>query len=128
MMPWLNIISVGEEGRRPAADPEIDDWVGGIDRRRRAASRDAGRGQAETQSWATRSKTVDEVPKRRGHPVVILATGDPMHFGIGVTLARGGPPRSPSIRISAFTLAASRLAWPWPRSSASPSTAGRSNC
>jgi precorrin-6Y C5,15-methyltransferase (decarboxylating) len=50
---------------------------------------------------------------RRGQRVVVLASGDPFHFGIGVTLARSIP--SEEILTlpapSAFSLAASRLGW-----------------
>src|SRR5262249_10864810 len=39
--------------------------------------------------WSTPLKlTVEEILRHRGRPVVVLATGDPMHFGIGVTFAR----------------------------------------
>jgi precorrin-6Y C5,15-methyltransferase (decarboxylating) len=70
--------------------------------------------KAETQSWASPlSKTVEEIVKRRGRPVVVLATGDPMHFGIGVTLAKRVERAEIAIHphFSAFSLAAARLAW-----------------
>ena len=45
---------------------------------------------------------------------MVLATGDPMHFGIGVTLAKKVAPGEIAIHphLSAFSLAAARLAWP----------------
>jgi precorrin-6Y C5,15-methyltransferase (decarboxylating) len=65
--------------------------------------------------WATPlSATVRDILTRRGRPVAVLATGDPMHFGIGVTLARDVP-MSEIIMLptaSAFSLAAARLGWP----------------
>lgn len=53
----------------------------------------------------------------RGRRVCVLATGDPMQFGIGATLARHVPAAEMTILpgISAFTLAAARLAWPLDR-------------
>jgi precorrin-6B C5,15-methyltransferase / cobalt-precorrin-6B C5,C15-methyltransferase len=65
--------------------------------------------------WLTPLRlTVEEILRRRGRPVAVLATGDPMHFGIGVTLARAIPQPEMLIlpSISAFTLAASRVSWP----------------
>ncbi|MDI7863580.1 precorrin-6y C5,15-methyltransferase (decarboxylating) subunit CbiE [Rhizobiaceae bacterium n13] len=59
-------------------------------------------------------ETLDRILALRGTPVTVLATGDPMHFGIGATLRKhfsAGEMRvlpSPS----AFSLAAARLGWP----------------
>ncbi|RYE83320.1 MAG: precorrin-6y C5,15-methyltransferase (decarboxylating) subunit CbiE, partial [Hyphomicrobiales bacterium] len=50
----------------------------------------------------------------RGSPTVILATGDPMWFGIGATLAKHLEPGEFAIHThpGAFQLAAARLRWP----------------
>ena len=50
---------------------------------------------------------------RQGNPVCILATGDPMNYGVGATLARHIPPHEMRVLAapSAFTLAAARLGW-----------------
>ncbi len=65
-------------------------------------------------NWADGFHDVlEQVVAMRGRPVTVLATGDPMHFGIGATLRRhfeAGEMRvipSPS----AFSLAANRLGW-----------------
>jgi precorrin-6Y C5,15-methyltransferase (decarboxylating) len=116
MTPWLTIIGIGEDGiaglppihRDLIANAKL--IVGG---ERHLAL--LGETQAETQSWASPlSLTVAEILQRRGTPVVVLATGDPMHFGIGVTLAKKVAREEIAIHphLSAFTLAASRLAWP----------------
>ena len=113
--PWLTVIGIGEDGidglppihRASIAAAEL--IVGG---ERHLAM--LGETRAETQSWASPlSRTVDEILKRRGHPVVVLATGDPMHFGIGVTLAKKVAQGEIAIHphLSAFSLAAARLAW-----------------
>jgi precorrin-6Y C5,15-methyltransferase (decarboxylating) len=53
------------------------------------------------------------IAERRGTPVCVLATGDPMFFGIGVTLAKhfGADEMDVVPSLSAFSLAASRLGW-----------------
>ena len=59
-------------------------------------------------------ETLGEVLRLRGTPVTILATGDPMHFGIGATLRRYVPVEEMVVlpSPSAFSLAAARLGWP----------------
>jgi precorrin-6Y C5,15-methyltransferase (decarboxylating) len=115
MTPWLTVIGIGADG------------IDGLSSTHRASIAAAeliiggerhlvmlGPVKAETQSWASPlSKTVEEILKRRGHPVVVLATGDPMHFGIGVTLAKRVQSDEIAIHphLSAFSLAAARLAW-----------------
>ena len=60
------------------------------------------------------SAMLDQIASLRGTPTVILATGDPMWFGIGATLAKHLDPTEFTIHphASAFQLAASRLRWP----------------
>jgi precorrin-6Y C5,15-methyltransferase (decarboxylating) len=57
---------------------------------------------------------LEQVLARRGTPTVILATGDPLWFGIGATLARQLAADEFAIypTPSAFQLAAARLRWP----------------
>ncbi len=57
---------------------------------------------------------VDEIVGLRGTPVCVLATGDPMFFGIGVTLAKRVSVDEMTIlpAPSAFSLACARLGWP----------------
>ncbi|HEY8015017.1 MAG TPA: precorrin-6y C5,15-methyltransferase (decarboxylating) subunit CbiE [Dongiaceae bacterium] len=71
--------------------------------------------QAKRLSWVVPlTQTVEEILRRHGRPVAVLATGDPMHFGIGVTLARAVPMSETLVLpgVSAFSLAAARLGWP----------------
>jgi precorrin-6Y C5,15-methyltransferase (decarboxylating) len=70
--------------------------------------------RAERSTWATPLRlTVEEILRRRGRPVAVLATGDPMHYGVGVTLARAVAGDEILIlpTVSAFSLAAARLGW-----------------
>jgi precorrin-6Y C5,15-methyltransferase (decarboxylating) len=72
-------------------------------------------GKAERLVWeAPLSRTVEKILARRGRKVAVLATGDPMWFGVGVTLARHVPMAEMTIlpQVSAFSLAAARLGWP----------------
>ncbi|HSE75689.1 MAG TPA: precorrin-6y C5,15-methyltransferase (decarboxylating) subunit CbiE [Dongiaceae bacterium] len=116
MSIWLNVIGVGEDGidALPCALRALIERaeliVGG--ERHLAMASDV---RAEKQSWASPlSLTLDAICARRGRPVVVLATGDPMHFGIGVSLARRVPAEEMAVHphISAFSLAAARMRWP----------------
>jgi precorrin-6Y C5,15-methyltransferase (decarboxylating) len=116
MSVWLTVIGVGENGLEalPRALHSLIEQaeliVGG---ERHLAM--AGHMHAEKKSWASPlTLTLDEIWSRRGRPVVVLATGDPMHFGIGVALARRVPPEEMAVHphISAFSLAAARMRWP----------------
>jgi precorrin-6Y C5,15-methyltransferase (decarboxylating) len=114
--PWLTVIGIGEdgiEGLPPIHRATIAAATLIIGGERHLAM--LGTTKAETRTWdSPLSKTVEEILKRRGKPVVVLATGDPMHFGIGVTLAKRVVRDEIAIHphLSAFSLAAARLAWP----------------
>ena len=55
----------------------------------------------------------EEVMRRRGRPVCVLASGDPFHYGVGGVLARHIDAREMIVvpGVSAFSLAAARLGW-----------------
>lgn len=116
MSRWLTIIGLGEEGLdglTPAARNSIaqaETLVGG---KRHLAK--IPNGTAERLTWASPlTLTIDEILKRRERRVVVLATGDPLWFGIGVTLLRAVPAEETWIvpGVSAFALACARLGWP----------------
>jgi precorrin-6Y C5,15-methyltransferase (decarboxylating) len=115
MTAWLSVIGVGADGLAgvtPAAQAMVraaEVLVGGP---RHLAMVNGG---AERLTWETPlSRTVDAIAARRGRRVVVLATGDPMWFGIGVTLARRFARDEIAIlpHVSAFSLAAARTGWP----------------
>ncbi len=116
MSVWLNVIGVGEDGIEalpPAVQMLIEhaELIVGGDRHLAMAAQV----RAEKKSWASPlSLTLDEIWARRGRPIVVLATGDPMHFGIGVALAKRVPAEEMAIHphVSAFSLAAARMRWP----------------
>jgi precorrin-6B C5,15-methyltransferase / cobalt-precorrin-6B C5,C15-methyltransferase len=116
MTVWLNVIGVGEDGiaALPRALQEL------IERAELIVGGDRHLGmvpqaQAEKIGWSSPlSLTLDEIWSRRERSVVVLATGDPMHFGIGVALAKRVPAEEMAVypHVSAFSLAAARMRWP----------------
>jgi precorrin-6Y C5,15-methyltransferase (decarboxylating) len=59
------------------------------------------------------ASSIDEIVSRRGQSICVLASGDPMCYGIGVTLKRRIPISEITIvpAPSAFSLACARLGW-----------------
>jgi precorrin-6Y C5,15-methyltransferase (decarboxylating) len=116
MSVWLNVIGIGEDGiealpRALQTLIERAELIVGGERHLAMAAQ----ARAEKKSWASPlSLTLDDIWSRRGKPVVVLATGDPMHFGIGVALAKRVPAGEMAVHphVSAFSLAAARMRWP----------------
>ena len=115
MKPWLAVVGIGEDGiagLTPAARALIETaevLVGGA--RHLGMVPDRG---AERILWERPlSLTIDAIAARRGGRVTVLASGDPMWYGVGVTLSRRFPREEMTIlpQPSAFSLAASRLGW-----------------
>lgn len=116
MNPWLRIVGIGEDGLAGLAAPAralVDDaevLVGG----ERHLAMVAGH-KAEKLTWESPLKaTVARLESLRGRRVTVLASGDPMAYGIGVTLMRRFAHDEivclPGV--GAFTLACARLGWP----------------
>jgi precorrin-6B C5,15-methyltransferase / cobalt-precorrin-6B C5,C15-methyltransferase len=113
---WLSIVGIGEDGidglspvaRKLVASAEL--VVGG---KRHLALADALI-QGRRLAWPSPiGDALPEIEKHRGRSVVVLASGDPFHYGVGDLLMRSVPaaemlclPQS-----SAFSLAAARLGW-----------------
>ncbi|WP_339761491.1 precorrin-6y C5,15-methyltransferase (decarboxylating) subunit CbiE [uncultured Hoeflea sp.] len=113
--PWLTIIGIGDDGLdslTPAARTLFDQAETIIAPERVLARIECG--TRETIPWTFGIKeTIALVMARRGTPVTILATGDPMFYGVGATLMRQLD--AAEMRVipspSAFSLAAARLGW-----------------
>jgi precorrin-6B C5,15-methyltransferase / cobalt-precorrin-6B C5,C15-methyltransferase len=114
--PWITVVGLGEDGRdglTPKACAAIDAAVHLVGAERHFASLGKVKGEAHT--WPTPlGGMFDLIARWRGTPTVILATGDPMMFGIGKALLDHFAPDEMTIlpQLSAFSLAASRLKWP----------------
>lgn len=113
---WLSIVGIGEDGLNgltPAARTLVDNaeiLVGGS--RHLAMIPEDGR---ERRAWPSPIRTlIPEIEALRGRRVCVLATGDPLHFGVGTTLLRGIPADEVAVvpGASAFTMATARLGWP----------------
>ena len=115
MKPWLSIVGLGEDGLAglsPAARGLVDAaevLIGG--ERHLAMPPEDGR---ERLTWPSPLLAlVDDILARRGQAVCVLATGDPLAYGIGSTLVGRVPIEEITIipGASAFSLAAARLGW-----------------
>jgi precorrin-6Y C5,15-methyltransferase (decarboxylating) len=113
---WLSIIGIGEDGieglspiaRRLVSAAEL--VVGG---KRHLALADP---LIKSQQLPWPSPIGDALPvieKHRGRPVVVLASGDPFHYGVGDLLMRSIPAEETLClpQPSAFSLSAARLGW-----------------
>jgi len=117
MNRWLSIVGLGEGGwaELPALARDLvaaAELVVGGERHLAMIPKEL---RAKRSTWATPlRRTVEEILSHRGRPVAVLATGDPMHYGVGVTLVRAIPLSEILLlpAISAFSLAANRLGWP----------------
>ncbi len=112
MSKWLDIIGVGEggiEALQPPLRALIDQaqLVIGPDR--------FGAALAQFVPWQSPlNAMLTQIDALRGTPTVILASGDPMWFGIGATLAQRYLADEIAIHAhpSAFQLAAAHMRWP----------------
>ncbi len=116
MRPWLAVVGIGEDGIAglpPAARALVETaevLVGGA--RHLGMVPDRG---AERISWERPlQRTIEAIEARRGRRVTVLASGDPMWYGVGATLTRCFPGEQITVipQPSAFSLAAARLGWP----------------
>lgn len=114
--PWLTIVGIGDNGLS-SVTPEALPYVWQAETIVVAERLDTvleGLPPKTVINWAEGYRDViDRIVSLRGTPVTILATGDPMHFGIGSTLRRHFEPHEMRVMPSpsAFSLAAARLGW-----------------
>jgi precorrin-6Y C5,15-methyltransferase (decarboxylating) len=115
MSAWLAIVGLGEDGvaaLAPAARALVasaETLVGGA---RHLAL--VPQGRAERIAWSSPiADTIPDIATRRGRRVVVLASGDPLCYGVGAMLARAFAPEEMIVlpAPSAFALAAARLTW-----------------
>lgn len=115
MSPWLTVVGIGEDG------------FSGLGKNARRALLGASRifgGQrqldllpvcirGERQLWPS-PFSLEPLLAQRGEPVCVLASGDPMLFGVGASLARRVAIDEMQVLSapSSYSLAAARLGWP----------------
>lgn len=113
---WLSIVGIGEdgvEGLSPVAQKLLASAelvVGG--KRHLGLAKTLIRGR--TLAWPSPiGDALPEIEKHRGRSVVVLASGDPFHYGVGDLLLRSIPANETLClpNASAFSLAAARLGW-----------------
>jgi precorrin-6Y C5,15-methyltransferase (decarboxylating) len=113
---WLSIIGIGEEGvaglspvaQQLVASAEL--VVGG----KRHLDLADGLIRGRRLDWPSPIRDVlPEIEKHRGRPVVVLASGDPFHYGVGDLLLTIASSEEMFClpQPSAFSLAAARLGW-----------------
>ncbi|HEV7373046.1 precorrin-6y C5,15-methyltransferase (decarboxylating) subunit CbiE [Arenibaculum sp.] len=118
MTAWLAVVGIGEDGlgglseaaRRLVEGSEV--LIGG---ERHLAMVPDGPARRERLAWPSPlSALVERIVERRGRRVCVLASGDPMCYGVGVTLARRVSFEEMTILPApgAFALACARLGWP----------------
>ena len=116
MTAWLTIIGIGEDGLAglgSLATDAIDqaDFLFGGARHLELVGK---AGQENTRQWKSPlEESFSELDQLKGKNVVV-ATGDPMWFGIGATLGRRYGPDEIKIipASSAFSQVAARMIWP----------------
>ena len=117
MTAWLTIIGIGEDGlaglgteaRAALATAEV--IFGG---KRHLAFLPAGT-PAQQVAWPSPFSAAEQLLlAERGKRVCVLASGDPMFYGVGATITRWVQPKELHIipAPSSYALAAARLAWP----------------
>lgn len=116
MTAWLHIIGVGDDGLGALKTEQMQliktaELIIGGERHLEMLPKDL---PAQQMTWPSPlMEMVEDVVQMRGRQVVILATGDPMHYGIGVTFAKRLSLDDYKIYTSpsAFSLAVARLGW-----------------
>ncbi len=113
--PWLTILGIGDDGLaslNSSAQLLFEQAQTVVAPARVLEVIDAG--DKNTIPWTFGvSETIAFIKERRGEPTTILATGDPMHFGIGATLRKFFEEDEMLVipSPSGFSLAAAKLGW-----------------
>ena len=118
MIPWLTIIGMGEDGFDPlsaAAKQALENADFVIGSQRMFAMLPPSK--AEQHLWPQPfSEMVHQVKSFAHRRTVLLATGDPMNYGVARKIFEFIPREEVTVipHLSAFTLAAARLGWSLP--------------
>lgn len=112
---WISVVGIGDDGLASIGEAakrliERGDIVIGGDRHLQMIPDYHG----ERLAWRRPlERTLDDIEARRGQNVVVLASGDPMCFGVGELLAKRFSADDMRVlpNASAFSLACARLGW-----------------
>lgn len=115
--PWLTIVGIGEDGwdglnvsaRRAVESADV--IFGGV---RHLAHVPVGKAARVTWPSPMAPAVQEILTKHRGQRrIAVLASGDPMLYGVGVPLTRELEPREYRVipQVSAFSLACARIGW-----------------
>ncbi|WP_414543675.1 precorrin-6y C5,15-methyltransferase (decarboxylating) subunit CbiE [Nostoc sp. CCY0012] len=113
---WLSIVGVGEDGLQglSAIARFLVDQAEVIFGGHRHLAMLPPNDQRQKIAWTSPlSTSIADIIQRRGQSICVLASGDPMFYGIGVTLTRQIPIDEITIipAPSTFSLACGRLGW-----------------
>ena len=118
MSAWITVIGIGEdgvEGLSPsciALVQKAEVLVAGERHHCKVQN-----SEAEILDWGQGfDRAMKEIEARRGKNVVVLASGDPMNFGVGSNLVRTFGDDAVTVHPApgAFSLAAARMGWSIP--------------
>ena len=120
--PWITVIGIGEDGLDGVSDASLaliksgEIIVGGERHLKMVADINTGPAQIRMDWSAGFGRTLDILEQKKGAAIVVLASGDPMYFGVGATLARrfGASALNVIPAISSITLACARMGWSQP--------------
>jgi precorrin-6Y C5,15-methyltransferase (decarboxylating) len=117
LTPWLSIVGIGEdglEGVSPAGRALIEGATVLLGGRRHLALVPSDERREKLPWRSPFDASIQDIVARRGQRVCVLASGDPLCYGVGVTLLRAIPSEEITIvpAPSAFSLACSYLHWP----------------
>jgi precorrin-6B C5,15-methyltransferase / cobalt-precorrin-6B C5,C15-methyltransferase len=113
---WLAVVGIGEDGLL-GLSPIARAWV---DQAEVVVGGDRHLAMLPSEDWREKIRwvspieiSVDEIVRRRGQAVCVLASGDPLCYGIGTTLLRRVAIAEMTIipAPSAFSLACARVGW-----------------
>ena len=122
MSSWITVIGVGADGLDGLTSSTRDhvacaDLLVGGERHQAMVPDSDLKAGAERLTWSCGiASAMDEIANWRGKSVVVLASGDPLYFGAGSTLARhfGAAEINVIPYPGAFSLACARMVWPIP--------------
>ncbi|MBH90314.1 MAG: cobalamin biosynthesis bifunctional protein CbiET [Magnetovibrio sp.] len=118
MSAWITVIGMGEDGMQGLSSHCISmiqkaEVIFAGERHHCKVQNT----QAEVLDWGKGfNHALKEIEARRGKNIVVLASGDPMNFGVGSVLVRVFGKEAVNVYPApgSFSLAASRMGWPIP--------------